>query len=60
LQGENNGDLTVLENHLLEIETCQASDPPKAAGESAKDHMLYDFSDEQVESKFFFYIRLKL
>lgn len=50
--GENNGDLTVLENHLLEIETCQASDPPKAAGESAKDHMLYDFSDEQEDGDF--------
>lgn len=45
--------MSVLENHVLEIEMCQASDLSKGAGKSAKDHMLYDFSDEQVDYKFF-------
>lgn len=40
--------MPVLENHLLGSETCQASDLSKVAGESAKRHVLYDFSDEQV------------
>lgn len=50
--GGSNGDISVLENHVLEIEMCQASDLSKDAGKSAKDHMLYDFSDEQEDGDF--------
>ncbi|KAG2686940.1 hypothetical protein I3760_09G030300 [Carya illinoinensis] len=49
---ESNCDLSVTENSLLEIEKLQASDLSLISRESAKAHVLYDFSDEQEDGDF--------
>ncbi|XP_057965838.1 protein PHOTOPERIOD-INDEPENDENT EARLY FLOWERING 1 isoform X2 [Malania oleifera] len=51
---ESNGGVPDLENHLLDVETCQGGIPSDSNGESDEEHILYDFNDEQEDGDFVF------
>ncbi|KAF3442635.1 hypothetical protein FNV43_RR16551 [Rhamnella rubrinervis] len=50
--GESNGALLILENHLSEIETSEAKNLPVPSMEKAKEHVSYDFNDEEEDGDF--------
>ncbi|XVF41426.1 hypothetical protein PTKIN_Ptkin01aG0279200 [Pterospermum kingtungense] len=49
---ENNGDLTISENHSLDIEASSPRNLSERSGELAKEDAPYDFSDEQEDGDF--------
>lgn len=48
MQCDSNGGLSILENHLSEIETSEAKNLPEHSMERIKEHVSYDFNDDEV------------